>query len=174
MAVRTTAEPATAARDYRGVAFPWGQVLALYNAITFLMLGIDMALLHLGFRHFHFVAVAPIAYCALAAIVSLITAFSAPMRRYAWVLGALALIVGSIGTVIHLEIAFQSLPDFSLMQILDHLVFDPRPPLAPAALAGTGLLLILVSVGEYWPISWVIDIARRIPVIRDWFAARTE
>jgi hypothetical protein len=174
MSVSSTTEPVVVAQEYRRVPFAWGQVLALYNAITFIMLGIDMALLHLGYRHFHFVAVAPIAYCALAGIISFFTAFSAPLRRYAWVLGVLALIVGGIGTVIHLEIAIQHLHGSTFREVLDRLIFDPRPPLAPAALAGTGLLLVLISIGEYWPIPWIINIVRRIPVVRDWFAVKAE
>ena len=156
------------------VAFPWGQLLSLYSAITFLMLGIDMALLHLGYRHYHFMAVMPIAFCSLAALLSFITTFSRWLRSQAWVLGLLAMVVGSIGTVIHLEIAFTNIGSLTVNHILERLVFDPRPPLAPAALAGTGLLLLLIAVAERWPIHWIIDFCRHIPIVRGWFVAKSE
>lgn len=129
----------------------WGPWIALYSAITFVMLGIDMALLHLGYQHYHFMALMPVVFCGVAALVSFVTTFSGWLRLHAWVTGVLALIVGGIGTVIHLELAFTGLHGFDMKLIFEHLVFDPRPPLAPAALAGTGLLMILVSISERWP-----------------------
>lgn len=149
--------------------FPWGQLTALYCFVTFLMLGIDMALLHLGYRHYNLMAILPIVFCALAALVSLFTAFSAWLRLQAWVLGLLALIVGTVGTVIHLEIAFAAIKETSSSLIIEHLIFDPRPPLAPAALAGAGLLLFFIAFAERWPVKWILAIARHIPVVRDWF-----
>ena len=114
-------------------------------------------------------AILPIVFCAVAAFVSLITAFSVWLRMQAWILGLFALIIGLIGTVIHLEIAFAAIKQASFGLILEHLIFDPRPPLAPAALAGTGLLLFFIAIAERWPVNWVLAIARRIPVIRNWF-----
>jgi len=153
--------------------FPWGQILSLYSAITYVMLGIDMALLHLGYRHYHFIAVLPIAFCGVAAVVSLLTTFSRWLRRQAWVLGVLAMVVGMVGTYIHLEIAFANLNGLAWNVVLERLVFDPRPPLAPAALAGTGLVLLLVAVAERWPIPWIFAICRRVPVIRGWVVTQT-
>ena len=158
------------ATPFNTVALPWGPLIALYSAITFLMLGIDMALLHLGYRHYHFIAIMPIVFCGVAALVSLVTAFIPWMRRQAWVLGGLAMVVGLVGTVIHLEIAFTNLHQPSLNLLLERLIFDPRPPLAPAALAGTGLLLILLAMAERWPVACVIEVGRCIPVVRHWFA----
>ena len=47
---------------------------------------------------------------------------------------------------------------------------EPRPPLAPAALAGTGLLLLFITWAEAWPVPllarWLGWAARRFP----WFA----
>lgn len=147
------------------IRFPWGPLTAIYSAITFFMLGIDMALLHLGLQHFHFMAVMPVVFCILAAFVSFITIFSRRLRNMAWVTGVLAMIVGLIGTVIHLEIAFSSVKAFSLNELLRLLIFDPRPPLAPAALAGTGLLMIFVTLAERWPIpaleGWLARMATR-------------
>ena len=158
-----------ACEDRHTVAFPWGALLALYSAFTFFMLGIDMALLHLGYQHLHFLAVMPVVFCGVAAVTALLTAFSAWLRREAWVLGVLALVIGGIGTVIHLEIAFAHLGHGGWRILLERLVFDPRPPLAPAALAGNGLLLILVSLAERWPIPflerWLLVIARRWPMV---------
>jgi hypothetical protein len=144
---------ASATDTPRNFRFPWGPLIALYSAITFFMLGIDMALLHLGFQHFHFMAVMPVVFCVLAAILAFITTFSVVLRRQAWVLGVLAMLVGLVGTVIHLEIAFANMKHLSAAQVLERLVFDPRPPLAPAALAGTGLLLFLITLAEFWPIA---------------------
>lgn len=132
--------------------FVWEPWVALYSSITFVMLGIDMALLHFGYQHFHLMAVLPVVFCAVAALVSFITTFSRWMQRQAWVIGILALLIGGIGTVIHLELAFTSLTSFNVKEIFEHLVFDPRPPLAPAALAGTGLLMIMVALAARWPI----------------------
>ena len=154
---------------FSNVLFPWGPLVALYSAITFIMLGIDMALLHLGYRHYHFIAVMPIVFCVLAALVSLATAFSGWLRRQAWVLGALAMAVGTTGTVIHLEIAFTNLTKLSFPLLLERLVFDPRPPLAPAALAGTGLLLIMLAIAENWPVPWVVVAGRCVPIVGHWF-----
>ena len=126
--------------------------MALYSAITFFMLGIDMALLHFGYQHHNFLAVVPVVFCVVAAIVSFLTTFSVWLRRQAWVLGVFALLIGGIGTVIHLEIAFAHLEGLDWKILLERLIFDPRPPLAPAALAGTGLLLIMITLAEYWPI----------------------
>lgn len=159
-------------RTAQRTRFPWGALTALYSFITFLMLGIDMALLHLGYRHYHLLAILPIVFCAVAALVSLATAFSAWLRRQAWVLGMFAMIIGTVGTIIHLEIAFSGLKHASLGLLLEHLVFDPRPPLAPAALAGTGLLLFFIAIAERWPVGWVIAIACRIPIIRNWFIVK--
>lgn len=134
--------------------FPWGMLLSLYSAFTFLMLDVDMALLHLGYRHQNnFFAVLPLVFCVIAALVSLVTAFNVWMRRQAWVLGLATMLIGGIGTIIHLEIAFANLHGLNIAMLLERLVFDPRPPLAPAALAGTGLLLVMVSLAERWPIS---------------------
>ncbi|MHB9130850.1 MAG: hypothetical protein ACYDBB_07130 [Armatimonadota bacterium] len=132
-------------------AFPWGQAISLYCAFTFIMLDVDMALLHLGYRHFRFMAVMPLVFSLLAAIVCLATTFSPWLRRQAWVVGVLTLLVGGIGTVFHLELAVASLESSNLQLILAHLIFDPRPPLAPAALAGAGLLMIFVALAERWP-----------------------
>ena len=134
-------------------SFPWGALVSLYSAFTFIMLDIDMALLHLGYRHFHFLAVLPIVFCVVAAVVCVITAFSPWWRRQAWAIGLLAMVVGGIGTVIHLEIAFANLRGLTGNLLLERLVFDPRPPLAPAALAGTGLLMLMVAAAERWPIA---------------------
>jgi len=147
-------------------AFPWVQLLSLYSAITFIMLGIDMALLHLGYRHYHFIAVLPVVFSIVAGIITFFTTFSAWLRRQAWILGVLTVIVGLIGTFIHLEIALANLGKQPWTMLLERLIFDPRPPLAPAALAGTGLLLMLITAAEYWPIPWVIKLCRRLPVIR--------
>jgi len=152
----------------RYARFPWGQLIALYCAVTFVMLGFDMALLHLGYQHFQFIAIMPIIFCGIAAIVSFIMAFSAWWRRLSWVLAVLAMLVGTIGTVIHLEIALTNLHHPSLNVLFERLVFDPRPPLAPAALAGTGLLLLFIACTERWPIPWIIALVKYIPIIRDW------
>lgn len=137
------------------IRFPWGPLIALYSAITFFMLGIDMALLHLGYRHYHFMAVMPVVFCFVAALVSVLTAFSRRLTRLAWTVGLLAVIIGMTGTVIHLEIAFATLKEPTFALLLERLIFDPRPPLAPAALAGTGLLMILVTVAERWPMPFM-------------------
>ena len=132
-------------------AFPWGPLIAQYCAVSFVMLGLDMALLHLGYRHYEFMTVAPIIFCGVAALGSLATTFSVWLRRQAWALGLLAIIVGVTGTVFHLQIAFSGLTHYSLNLILEHLIFDPRPPLAPAAVAGTGLLLFFLAIAERLP-----------------------
>lgn len=144
-------------------SFPWGQIIAFYSATTFIMLGIDMALLHLGYQHYHFLAVMPIVFCVVAGVISFLTIFSAWLRRQAWAVGVIALFVGGIGTVIHLELAYAALRDPTLQKIWEHLVFDPRPPLAPAALAGTGLLMVLVTVSERWPIPLPSALRRFFP-----------
>lgn len=160
----------------RGIRFPWGPLIALYSAITFFMLGIDMALLHLGYRHYHFMAVMPIVFCFVAAVVSFLTTFSAPLRRQAWICGILALLVGGVGTVIHLEIAFANVHGWG--HLLEKLVFDPRPPLAPAALAGTGLLMIMVAVAERWPVPFfemlMLAVFRRWPALGRWLGIKIE
>jgi hypothetical protein len=152
------------------VRFPWGPLVALYSAITFFMLGIDMALLHLGYRHYHFMAVMPVIFCLVATAISVLTAFSRRLRDKAWVTGALAMIVGLVGTVIHLEIAFANLHGITMAVMLERLIFDPRPPLAPAALAGTGLLMILITWAERWPMPtferWLVLGAQRFPWIK--------
>lgn len=155
----------------RRTRFPWGQLTALYSAITFVMLGFDMALLHLGYQHYHFFALLPIIFCAVAGLLSLATAFSVWLRRQAWVIGVLAMVIGVVGTVIHLEIAFANLHHPSINLLFEYLVFDPRPPLAPAAVAGTGLLLLFITLAERWPVPWVIAVVRVIPVVRNWFEA---
>jgi len=159
----------TSANKYRNVLFPWSRLISLYSAITFVMLGIDMALLHLGYRHYHFIAVMPIVFCGVAAVVSLVTAFSSWLRRQAWVLGVLAMAVGTTGTIIHLEIAFTNLGKLTFPLFIERLIFDPRPPLAPAALAGTGLLLIMLAIAENWPVGWVVVAGRCVPIIGHWF-----
>lgn len=152
------------------IEFPWGPLVALYSAITYFMLGIDMALLHLGFQHFHFMAVMPVVFCFFAAFISFLTTFSRRLRHMAWVTGVLAMLVGLVGTVIHLEIAFSSFKEFSVREILRLLIFDPRPPLAPAALAGTGLLMIFVTLAERWPIpalhAWLYRAGHRFPWVQ--------
>ena len=153
-------------------SFPWGPLIALYSAVSFLMLGMDMALLHLGYRHYHFMAIAPIAFCGVATVIALVTAFSGWLRRAAWALGLFAILVGITGTIIHMQIAFAGISHFTLPLVIEHLVFDPRPPLAPAAVAGTGLLMVLLAFAERWPIHWIIAILRHIPIVRDWVIAR--
>ncbi len=152
------------------IRFPWGPLTALYSAITFFMLGIDMALLHLGYRHYHFMAVMPVVFCLVATIVSVLTAFSRRLRNAAWITGVLAMIVGLVGTVIHLEIAFANLKELTMAVLLERLVFDTRPPLAPAALAGTGLLMLFDTWAERWPIPMLERVlqagARRFPWLR--------
>ena len=135
--------------------FPWGQLISFYSAFTYFMLGIDMVLLHLGYQHYHFMAVAPIIFCLFAAIVSFLSIFSPWLRRHAWTVGVLTMVVGITGTIIHLELAYAALRNPTFINIWEHLIFDPRPPLAPAALAGTGLLMIFVSLAERWPIPWL-------------------
>lgn len=152
--------------------FAWGPLLALYSAITFFMLGIDMALLHFGYQHHNLLAILPVVFCAFAAVVSFLTTFSVWLRRNAWVLGMLALLIGGVGTIIHLEIAFAHLTNSKISILIERLVFDPRPPLAPAALAGTGLLLIMITLAEYWPIAWmerwIYNMTDRIPLFHRW------
>ena len=152
--------------------FPWGPLIALYSAVSFVALGLDMSLLHLGYRHYIFMTIAPIVFCGVAVVVSLVTAFSGWLRRQAWALGLFAILVGAIGTVIHLQIAFSGISRFSIGILVEHLIFDPRPPLAPAAIAGTGVLLVLLACAERWPIDGVINAVKGIPVIRDWVISR--
>lgn len=127
--------------------FPWGRWLALYCVLSFIMLGVDATMSHHDVLTENRWSWTPVIFAPLAVIVSLVSVFSLRWRLQAWILGALAMLVGIAGTLFHnvptiLERGGQS---------LWHAVLTAeRPVFAPAAFAATGLLLLLIAWGERW------------------------
>ncbi|HEY3397610.1 MAG TPA: hypothetical protein VGM19_08130 [Armatimonadota bacterium] len=125
--------------------FGWGRWLALYSAASFLMLGIDAAMNHHQIIYENRWSYTPLILAPLAVLVSLMGVFSARWRWQAWIIGLLALIVGGAGVVFHNLPTIMERGDVSLWQSL---LNAPRPVLAPASFAATGVLLLLISWGE--------------------------
>lgn len=125
--------------------FHWRQWLMLYCAFSFAVLGIDAAMNHHRVLAVNSLAYTPIIFAPLAVIYSIVGISLVSWRRQAWGLGILALLVGGVGTVIHNYLNIANRGDLTVWQIL---LNAPRPVLAPAAFASTGLLLLLVAWGE--------------------------
>lgn len=128
-----------------GNLFNWRQWLVLYCAVSYVMLGVDAAMNHYRALAENALAYTPLIFAPLAVIYLAVSLFVVSWRRQAWGLGILALIVGGAGTFIHNYLNIIHRGDLSLWQAL---LNAPRPVLAPAAFASTGLLLFLVAWGE--------------------------
>ena len=126
-------------------SFTWGPWLALYCAISYAVLGVDAAMNHHTVIFENKFSWTPLIFAPIAVIVSLICVFSPRWRRWAWILGVLALIVGIAGTLFH---NIPTITERGQLTIWQALLNPTQPVLAPAAFASTGLLLLLISWGE--------------------------
>ena len=125
--------------------FAWGRWLALYCAFSFVMLGVDAAMNHHLILAKNYWAYTPLIFSPLAVLISMAYAYSAHWRQHAWLLGALAVLVGVAGTLFHNLPTIVERGDVSIWRAL---LNADRPVLAPAAFAATGLLLFLIAWGE--------------------------
>jgi len=126
--------------------FQWGRWLTLYSAATFLVLGGDAAMHHYHTVGEHPLAWIPIVFGPIAALACLPGILSARWRPVVtlWV-GLAAMAVGGAGTLFHNLPTYLERGDQSIVAaFLD----ATNPPMAPAAFASAGILLVLVWWGE--------------------------
>jgi hypothetical protein len=126
-------------------AVNWRQWLVSYCAFSFLMLGVDDAMNHHQVIFENHLAYTPLIFAPLAILYSIVSIFHSGWRGRAWILGALSVIVGAAGTLIH---NYYNLVERGAVSPWQALLSPPRPVLAPAAFIATGLLLFLVTWGE--------------------------
>ena len=119
--------------------------MSLFCALSFLMLGTDAAMNHHLILARSALAWTPLVFAPVAAALCLAAVFSPRWRKLAWVAGLLALAVGGAGTLIH---NYLTLAERGDVTIVSALLDAPRPPLAPAAFASTGVLMLLVWFAE--------------------------
>jgi hypothetical protein len=140
---RRTAKPAAAKAPLQ--LFAWSRWVSLYCVISFAVLGVDVAMNHRDVIHETPFAYIPIVFAPLALLLCMAAVFSQRWRYAAWGIGLLALLVGGAGTLFHLV---PTITERGALPLTQALLTSPRPLLAPAAFASTGLLMLLVAWGE--------------------------
>ena len=131
--------------------FAWGRWTSLFCAFSYLMLGADAAMNHHKVIETNRLSWTPLFFAPVAVALCLTGVFSAVGRRRAWIVGLLGLAVGGAGELLHLYFDLAEVQDITLWQAL---LNASRPPLAPAAFASTGILMLLVALAERWPVRW--------------------
>ena len=123
----------------------WGQWIAIYCTLAFLMFAVDDAINHYYVIRENALAWTPLLFLPPVTLYTAVSIGVAGWRRWAWVPGLLAVLVGGIGTVLHNFVNLTERGNHTIWQAIQH---GERPILAPAAIAATGLLMLLYSWGS--------------------------
>jgi hypothetical protein len=86
-----------------------------------------------------------LAAAALLAIPALLQLEAKREDRFLLVLGALGLVVGTLGVFFHVKRVIADLPDEKTIESIGRALKDEPPIFAPAAFAGVGLLLVTLK-----------------------------
>ncbi len=122
--------------------FSWGRWITLFCGLSFLMLGLDALLNHRQIIAVRAFSLIPIVFAPLCLAYCIVAFFNQMWRRLAWIPGLAAVAVGLAGTLFHVTSAIRDRYDQTIMQAI---LESSRPPLAPAAFASTGILLLFVA-----------------------------
>ena len=125
--------------------FSWGRWIALFCGLSFLMLGLDTVLNHRLVIAVRRLSLIPIVFSPISVAFCIAATFRQAWRRLAWIPGFAAVAVGLTGTSIHVVLAIR---DRYYQTIIQAVLESTRPPLAPAAFASTGILLLFVAWAE--------------------------
>jgi hypothetical protein len=126
-------------------SFAWGKWISLFCAVSFVVLGIDSLINHINVLRLKPFTLIPVIFLPIALILCLMAVFSKRFRRFAWIVGLLAIFIELAGTSFHNAKTFAERDE---MTYFDALAFAIRPPLAPAAFASTGVLMLFVAFDE--------------------------